>query len=94
MDGDCVDRLSSEVVNGSAVHNLLETGVRTTRWIEGHPADLILVLCDKDDAEKIYPAAEMLCPEAAPSIRKEIDFIGCRLNRDERLEDPTGKELG
>jgi hypothetical protein len=33
IDGDCVDRLSSEVMNGSAVHNLLQTGARTIRWI-------------------------------------------------------------
>ena len=73
MDGHCIERLSSEVMEGSAVYNLLHAGVRTALPVKGSLTPVVIV-CDKDDAEKIHQAAEMFCPEVAPSIRKEIDL--------------------
>ena len=74
MDNDCVERLLSAVMKGSAVYNVLQTGVRSAVPLNRGSLNHVVVVCDADDAEKIHQAAEIFCPGLAPFIRKEIDL--------------------
>jgi hypothetical protein len=69
---DHYERLMKYAGEDSPAYRTLKNGVKAPLADDGEQSQVIVILCDADQAEMIRESAKHFCPEAVPQIEKWI----------------------